>query len=64
MPGRVIGQQSADQLPWFHIVTLITKLEDSALREWYAREALVHSWPRETGFELTASIPNGRLFCA
>ncbi len=47
-PGRAIGQQSADQLPWFHIVTLITKLEDSALREWYAREALAHSWPRET----------------
>ncbi len=25
-PDRLIGQQSADQLPWFHIVTLITKL--------------------------------------
>lgn len=23
-PDRRIGQQSADQLPWFHIVTLIT----------------------------------------
>ena len=27
-PERQIGQQSADQLPWFHIVTLITKLSD------------------------------------
>jgi predicted nuclease of restriction endonuclease-like (RecB) superfamily len=36
-PDRVIGQQSADQLPWFHIVTLITKVRDPALREWYAR---------------------------
>jgi predicted nuclease of restriction endonuclease-like (RecB) superfamily len=35
-PDRLIGQQSADQLPWFHIVTLITKLQDQGLREWYA----------------------------
>jgi predicted nuclease of restriction endonuclease-like (RecB) superfamily len=47
-PNRLIGQQSADQLPWFHIVTLITKLQDQSLREWYAREALEQSWPRET----------------
>ena len=46
-PDRVIGQQSADQLPWFHIVTLITKLHDPALREWYAREAVAQSWPRD-----------------
>jgi hypothetical protein len=42
-PDRVIGQQAADQLPWFHIVTLITKIHDPALREWYAREALAQS---------------------
>jgi predicted nuclease of restriction endonuclease-like (RecB) superfamily len=47
-PGRLIGQQSADQLPWFHIVTLITKLSDHTLRSWYACEALKQSWPRET----------------
>ena len=28
-----IGQQFADQLPWFYIVTLITKISDNALRE-------------------------------
>jgi len=43
-----IGQQSADQLPWFHIVTLLTKLTDPSLREWYALEALRGSWPRDT----------------
>jgi len=47
-PDRRIGQQSADQLPWFHIVTLVTKLSDPALRDWYAREALEQSWPRDT----------------
>jgi predicted nuclease of restriction endonuclease-like (RecB) superfamily len=47
-PSRQFGQQSADQLPWFHIVTLITKLDDPTLREWYAREATAQCWPRDT----------------
>ncbi len=46
-PERLIGQQTADQLPWFHIVTLITKVSDPILRDWYARQALEHSWPRD-----------------
>lgn len=46
-PDRQIGQQSADQLPWFHIVILITKVTDPAIREFYAREAINQSWPRE-----------------
>lgn len=47
-PDFLIVQQSAAQLPWFHIVTLITCLSDRNLRDWYAREALQRSWPRET----------------
>ena len=47
-PDIKIGQQSADQLPWFHIVTLITKITDSAVREWYAREAVKQVWSRDT----------------
>jgi predicted nuclease of restriction endonuclease-like (RecB) superfamily len=47
-PNFQIGQQSAAQLPWFHIVTLLTKLSDPALRDWYAREALQQAWPRDT----------------
>lgn len=47
-PDLRIGQQSAAQLPWFHIITVITKLSDPALRDWYAREALEQSWPRDT----------------
>jgi len=55
-PSGPIGQQPAaqfdqpitDHLPWFHIVTLLTKLADPALREWYAREALGAGWPRDT----------------
>lgn len=47
-PDGQIGQQSADQLPWFHIVTIITKLDTPALREWYAREAVTQAWGRDT----------------
>ena len=42
------SQLSAYQLPWFHIVTLLTKLSDLALPYWCAREALQQSWPRDT----------------
>ena len=47
-PDRQIGQQSADQLPWFHIVTILAKLSESALREWYATAAVSHAWSRDT----------------
>ena len=47
-PDSQIGQQTAAQLPWFHIVTLITKVTDSAVREWYARETVQRSWSRDT----------------
>jgi predicted nuclease of restriction endonuclease-like (RecB) superfamily len=47
-PDLLIGQQSAAQLPWFHIITLVTKLPDPAFRYWYAREAIAQSWPRDT----------------
>lgn len=47
-PTMQIGQQAADQLPWFHLVTLLTKLEGTTLREWYAQQALQHGWSRST----------------
>jgi predicted nuclease of restriction endonuclease-like (RecB) superfamily len=68
IPARPMGQQTAaqlttpamgqpitEQLPWFHIVILLTKVSDPALRDWYARQALEHSWPRDT---LTIQIKN------
>ena len=47
-PDFLIGQQTAAQLPWFHIVSLITKLADPVLRDWYACAALEQAWPRDT----------------
>lgn len=47
-PDRQIGQQAADQLPWFHIVTLLTKMPDATEREWYALRAAEQGWSRAT----------------
>jgi len=47
-PDSQIGQQSADQLPWFHIVTLLTKVSNSVEREWYAAQTIQQGWPRTT----------------
>lgn len=47
-PNGLIGQQVAAQLPWFHIVTLLTKLNNTAEREWYAVQAVQHGWSRTT----------------
>lgn len=46
-PDMQFGQQPADQLPWFHIVTLLTKLEP-AEREWYAIQTVAQGWSRLT----------------
>ncbi len=45
-PNFTIGQQPAAQLPWFHIVTLLTKLSSKELQDWYAKQAIVESWSR------------------
>jgi predicted nuclease of restriction endonuclease-like (RecB) superfamily len=47
-PNLQIGQQPADQLPWFHLVTLLTKLPDPAAREWYTAQTIRHGWSRPT----------------
>ena len=47
-PDLLIGQQPAAQLPWFHIVTLLTKVSESGIREWYASEVIRHAWSRDT----------------
>jgi predicted nuclease of restriction endonuclease-like (RecB) superfamily len=52
-PDRQFGQQSAAQLPWFHIVTLLTQVRDSDERAWYARQAVDQAWSRDT---LTSQI--------
>lgn len=45
---QAFGQQPAAQLPWFHIVTLLTKLPTDEVREWYAHNAIAEGWSRVT----------------
>ncbi|MDR0306522.1 MAG: PDDEXK nuclease domain-containing protein [Chitinispirillales bacterium] len=45
--AALIGQQPADQLPWFHIVTILTKTKLND-REWYAARAVAEGWSRST----------------
>lgn len=45
-PTGLIGQQAADQLPWFHLVTLLTKVSADTEREWYAAQVIQHGWSR------------------
>lgn len=40
-------QQPAAELPWFHIVTLLTAVEDDDLRGWYASAAVAGGWSRD-----------------
>jgi predicted nuclease of restriction endonuclease-like (RecB) superfamily len=47
-PSGVIGQQPAAQLPWFHLVTLLTKVSEGTQREWYALQTISQGWSRST----------------
>lgn len=47
-PDGQFGQQPAAQLPWFHIVTLLTQLDSADERAWYAEQAVRQGWSRGT----------------
>lgn len=46
-PVDPIVQQPAAQLPWFHIVTLLTKAQPPE-REWYAIQCVTLGWSRHS----------------
>jgi predicted nuclease of restriction endonuclease-like (RecB) superfamily len=45
-PGS-IGQRGVDQLPWGHVITLVTRVKDTDERDWYVARALAEGWKRE-----------------
>ncbi len=47
-PDGRFGQQPAAQLPWFHVVTLLTRLADPVERAWYAERTVQQGWSRTT----------------
>jgi predicted nuclease of restriction endonuclease-like (RecB) superfamily len=46
-PGSEIVQGSLAQLPWYHHVALLDKLDDRPSREWYAAQAVENGWSRD-----------------
>ena len=38
--------QAGAQLPWRHVTVLLDRLDDPAIREWYADAAVEHGWSR------------------
>ncbi|WP_432507473.1 PDDEXK nuclease domain-containing protein [Kineococcus arenarius] len=39
-------QQAVARLPWGHLTVLLDRLDEPALRHWYAAEAVEHGWSR------------------
>jgi len=46
-PDGAIVQEPLAQLPWYHQIALIEKLDSAEERLWYAAEALRHGWSRD-----------------
>ena len=43
-PERAIVQEALAQIPWYHHIALLEKLDDPAERLWYARQAMEQGW--------------------
>lgn len=41
-----ISQQAADQLPWFHIITILVEVKNPLERRFYIQKAREHGWSR------------------
>ncbi|GAA2835654.1 PDDEXK nuclease domain-containing protein [Kribbella solani] len=46
-PREAIVQAPLAQLPWYHHLALLTKVEHPELRIWYAAAAVEHGWSRD-----------------
>jgi len=45
-PEAEFVQEVLAQLPWYHQLALLDKLDDSESRRWYAAKAIEHNWSR------------------
>ena len=43
---RQIVQELLAQLPWYHQITLLDKLDNAEQRQWYAQQAIQNGWSR------------------
>jgi predicted nuclease of restriction endonuclease-like (RecB) superfamily len=45
-PDESIVQQTAAQIPWFHVCVLLDKVKDPGERQWYVEQTVAHGWSR------------------
>ena len=45
-PARETVKQLVSQLPWGHVIRLVQRVKEPAVREWYVREAISQGWSR------------------
>ncbi len=45
-PDEQFVQEVLAQLPWYHQLALLDKLDDPGIRRWYANSAITHAWSR------------------
>ena len=45
-PDAEFVQDVLAQLPWYHQLALLDKLDDTQARRWYAAKAIEHNWSR------------------
>jgi predicted nuclease of restriction endonuclease-like (RecB) superfamily len=45
-PDAQMVKQLVSQLPWGHVIKLLQRVKEPAVREWYVREAIAHGWSR------------------
>ncbi len=55
-PDEKFVQQAVAQIPWGHIVVLLDKLSDDAIRNWYIQKTAENGWSRNV---LIHQIENG-----
>jgi predicted nuclease of restriction endonuclease-like (RecB) superfamily len=56
-----VVSQAVRQLPWGHVVLILTKFDDRAERDWYAAAAAEHGWSRNVLQHQIMSRAHARL---
>jgi len=45
-PDEEVVQQLLHKVPWFHLCTLVDKVDDHGARDWYVHAIVAHGWSR------------------
>ena len=53
-PENAIVRQPIGRLPWGHVITLLEKLDDPTVRDWYAAATDTHGWSATPGTPIGA----------